>query len=167
MPREAEKDPHVYAEYLKERMYGLLTLMAVNVGLLVSASKISVGYAAITISVTAFGLWSASMLASYLAYRVAHDAAMPRYRLGHEMMVHRGLLFAALPSLVMLVFAAVDWITLATALLIDIVLAGFTLTLTVFRSAKTAHNSWRSASVIALVQLSIILMIVFIKSSAK
>lgn len=167
MPREAEKDPHIYAEYLKERMYGLLTLMAVNVGLLVSAHKITVGYAAVTIAITAFGLWSASLLASYLAYRVAHDAAMPRYRAGHEMMIHRGLLLAALPSLTMLTFVAADWIALATALLIDIVLAGFTLTLTVFRSAKTAHNSWLSATIIALVQLAIILSIVFIKSSAK
>lgn len=80
MPKEALTNQQVYVDYLKERIYGVLTLMAVNVGLLMSAEKLTIAYASITIVFTTFGLWSASMLASYTAHRVAHDSALSGYR---------------------------------------------------------------------------------------
>ena len=54
MPKEALTNQQVYVDYLKERIYGVLTLMAVNVGLLMSAEKLTIAYASITIVFTTF-----------------------------------------------------------------------------------------------------------------
>lgn len=167
MPSEAQTDSHVYVEYLKERIYGMLTLMAVSAGLLVAAQYLSIAQAAITIAATASGLWIASLLASYAAWQFAHDEKIPRYRLVHEIAVHRGLLLAALPALGLLGVAATGAIDLQTALIADIVLSAFSLATTFARAAKTKHNSLLMASVLTAIQVLIVLGIVWLKASSK
>ncbi len=167
MPKEALKSQQVYVDYLKERIYGVLTVMAVNVGLLMSAEKLTIAYASITISLTTFGLWGASMLASYTAHRVAHDSALSDYRWGHELVVHRGLVLAGVPSLLMLMLAGLGFIDLSTALLADIALSVVSLLVTLAKSAKTKENSLGTAVVVGVAHCIVVSVIILLKSLAK
>jgi hypothetical protein len=166
-PKNIRTDSHVYAEYLRERIYGLLTLMAVNTSMLMSEKAVTVRYAMLTIIITTSGLWAASMIAAYVSFRIAHDIHMPNYHLTHELSVHRGLLWAGVPSIVMLCMAAFGWIEVSTALLCDVALAGSGLLVSVWRSAKTQHNSYRDAVILSVIQLAVVAAIVAVKSAAK
>lgn len=150
-------------QYLRERIYGSLTLMAVNLGLLLSVERITPTHALGVVLSTAFGLWGASLLAEYISYRVTHDASMPLSALRHEFIVHRALLLSALPSVIILGFVLLDALSLRTGLIIDVGLAIIALSVTVFRSAKTAQNSHSTALISVGLQLLAVSVVLIIK----
>jgi hypothetical protein len=155
-----------YAAFLKEQIYGSFTLLAVNVGLLIKPS-LTVESAFITVLSTAFGLWLASLLASVIAYRVVHDKNMPRTEFIHDLTVHRGLLVAAVPSVLMFGLAAFDWIELRTAIIAAISLAVVGMTVAILRSAKTRSNSLTTALISIGVQSAVAALIIVVKLGAK
>lgn len=155
-----------YAAFLKEQIYGSFTLLAVNIGLLLK-HDVSVGNAFITIITTATGLWLASMLAAVIAYRVVHDKNMPRAEFIHELTIHRGLIVAAVPSLLLLTIAALSWIEVNTAIIASIVLAIIGMTVAILRSAKTGSNSLVTALISVGIQLVAAAVIILVKLGAK
>ncbi|MES2876620.1 MAG: hypothetical protein V4678_04085 [Patescibacteria group bacterium] len=155
-----------YAAFLKEQIYGSFTLLAVNFGLFVK-SDLSVKNAFITITTTAIGLWLASMLAAVIAFRVVHDKNMPRKELIHELTIHRGLLVAAVPSLLMFSLAALGLIQIQTAIIAAITLAIVGMTVAILRSAKTSSNSIATAFISIGVQAVAAAVIILIKLGAK
>lgn len=155
-----------YAAFLKEQIYGSFTLLAVNIGLLVKPD-VKVESAFITIISTAVGLWLASLLASVIAYRVVHDKNMPRKEFVHELTVHRGLLVAAVPSLLMFTLAAIGAIEIRTALIAAVSLAIVGMTVAILRSAKTGSNSLVTALISVGIQSAVAAAIIFIKLGAK
>jgi hypothetical protein len=155
-----------YAAFLKEQIYGSFTLLAVNIGLLIKPG-LKVESAFIAIFSTAFGLWLASLLASVIAYRVVHDKNMPRTEFVHELTVHRGLLVAAVPSVLMFSLAALDAIELRTAIIAAVSLAVVGMTVAILRSAKTRSNSLVTALISIGVQAAVAVVIIFIKLGAK
>lgn len=157
------EDRDLYAAYLRERLYGTLTLMAVVASLLATGTQ-SVAHATVSILSTVGGLWLASFFATITAHRVVHDKPLRRNELWHEFIIHRGLLSAAVPSLALLGLAALGFIGLQTALMTDIVLAiAFTVT-AVLRSAKTNENSRHTAVILSIVQLGLAGSIIAVKS---
>ncbi len=155
-----------YAAFLKEQIYGSFTLLAVNIGLLVKGDP-SIKNAFITIITTSIGLWLASMLAVVIAFRVVHDKNMPRGEFIHEITIHRGLLVAAVPSLLMFSLAAVKLIQTDTAIIAAITLAIVGMTVAILRSAKTNSNSLVTAMISIGIQAAAAALIVLIKLGAK
>ena len=155
-----------HAAFIKEQIYGSFTLLAVNIGLLVKPG-IMVRDAAIAIVSTAAGLWLASLLASVIAYRVVHDKNMPRTELVHEFTIHRGLLVAAIPSLLMLALASLTIIEVQTAIIAAISLAIVGMTVAILRSAKTSSNSLITALISIGIQAAVAALIIFVKLGAK
>ena len=152
--------------FVKERIYGSVTLLAINVSLLVHEG-LTVKYAFSAILATALGLWLASIFAAVTAYRIVHDKNMPREEIVHEFTIHRGLLFAALPSVIMLSLAAFEIIALKTAIIADISLAIVAMIITIMRSAKTSSNSLQTALISVLIQAGVAGLIIVIKLGAE
>lgn len=159
-PSKQGREKH--AAYIKERIYGSVTVLAVNVGLLLHDDT-TVQSAYITVASTIGGLWLASMFASVLSYRIIHDNAMKRREFIHELAVHRGLLFAAVPSMLMFSLAAFDVTSIKTAIIADIVLALIALTVTMIIAGKTERNSTKTVIVSIIIQAVIAGLIVLIK----
>lgn len=155
-----------YAAFLKEQIYGSFTLLAVNIGLFIKPG-LKVESAFITIASTAMGLWLASLLASVIAYRVVHDKNMPRREFVHDIAVHRGLLVAAVPSLLMFSLAALNLIEIRTAVIAAISLAIVGMTVAILRSAKTGSNSLVTALISVGIQTAVGAAIILIKLGAK
>jgi hypothetical protein len=155
-----------YAAFLKEQIYGSFTLLAVNIGLLLKAD-VSIKNAFITIASTAGGLWLASLLASVIAYRVVHDKNMPREEFIHELTVHRGLIVAAVPSLLMFTLAALDIMEIQTAILTAIGLAVIGMTVAILRSGKTRSNSIVTTLISVGLQSAAAIIIILVKLAAK
>lgn len=152
------------AAFMKERLYGAVTLLAVNFGLLAqTGGGLTIKQAFITILTTTFGLWAASLLASVLAYRVVHDKNMPRKDFVYEVTVHRGLLLAAVPSVLMLSLAGLDVIELRTAIIADITLALTAMGVTILRSAKTESNSFVTAAISIALQTGFAVAVIVLK----
>lgn len=155
-----------YAAFLKEQIYGSFTLLAVNIGLLIKPG-LKVESAFIAVLSTAFGLWLASLLASVIAYRVVHDKNMPRQEFIHELTVHRGLLVAAVPSILMFSLAAISLIELRTAIIAAVTLAIVGMTVAILRSAKTRSNSLVTAFISIGVQSVAAAVIILVKLGSK
>lgn len=152
--------------FTNERIYGSVTVLAINVGLLVKDDS-SISNAFITIVSTVFGLWLASLFAAVVAYRVVHDSNMPRHDFIHELTAHRGLLVAGIPSLAMLGLAALGLIALPTAIIASISLAAISTVVTVLRSGKTKSNSIITALTVAAIQAVVVGLIIVVKLGAK
>lgn len=156
----------VRAAFAKERIYGSVTILALNFSMLFKPS-LTVAEAYITIISTIVGLWLASQFASVLGYRIVHDKNMPRHEFIQEIAVHRGMLLAAVPSLIMFSFAALGWIAIKTALIADIALALVALAITIFRSGKTRTNSFKMAIISIAIQVVVAGIIVLVKLGAE
>lgn len=154
------------AAFVKERIYGTVTLLAINTSLLIHEG-LTVKYAFSAILATAFGLWMASIFAAVTSYRIVHDRVMPRDHVVHEFTIHRGLLLAAVPSVIMLSLAAFELVALRTAIITDICLAVVALTVTILRSAKTSSNSLTTALISVAIQAAVAVLIVLIKLGAE
>lgn len=150
------------AEFIKYRIYGGVTILAVNVGLLVK-SGVTVNYAYISIITTIIGLWLASIFAEVLSYRIVNDKNMPKADFVHEVTVHRGLLLAAVPSMLMFSLAAFELIAIRTAIIADICLVIIAMTLTILQSSKTKSNSLKTALVSVILQSAAAALIVLVK----
>ena len=150
---------------MKERIYGAVTLMAVNAGFLLQPN-LTVNHAFVIIVSTTLGLWLASMFAAVMAFRLVHDRNMPRDEYVHELTIHRGLLFAAVPSVIMLSLAAFELIELRTAIIADISLAIVAMTVTIIRSAKTSTNTIQTALISIGLQALVAGIIIVIKLGA-
>jgi hypothetical protein len=154
------------AAFAKERIYGSVTILAVNFSMLFK-SGVTVADAYITVIATIGGLWMASLFASVLGYRIVHDKNMPRDEFIHELAVHRGMLLAAVPSMIMFSLAAFDLVSIRTALIVDIALAMVALSVTIFRSGKTRSNSYITAFVSVAIQVVIAGLIILLKLGAE
>lgn len=154
------------AAFLKERIYGSVTLMAVNVGLLFQP-RLTVDHAFVIIISTTLGIWLASMFSAVMAYRLTHNKKMQLDQIIHELAIHRGLLLAGLPSIIMLSLAALEFIHLRTAILADITLAVVGMTVAILRSAKTSTNTLQTALISFAFQAAVAAGIILIKFGAE
>lgn len=116
VPRE------LHAEFIRERIYGAVTLMAVSAGLLFVYDDITVGHAFSVITSTALGLWAASLFAFFMSHRLVHDTPMNRKEAWRGIIAHRGILVSATAPILLLLVAATGLIEVQTALTAQIVL---------------------------------------------
>ncbi|MEV3858242.1 hypothetical protein AB0J38_28465 [Streptomyces sp. NPDC050095] len=112
-------DADVLRERFKERIYASLSLLAVLVGLAQGGHPTHVG-AAVSVAVTALGLWLATLVADLQAHPVAHGR-MPRLpEIRHTLFTSSPLLTSAAGPLLLIGLSAVGAPELTTALWISV-----------------------------------------------
>ncbi|MEU0900373.1 hypothetical protein [Streptomyces massasporeus] len=105
----------VLADRLKERIYATITMIAVVVGL--SFGEVSALGAVATVLTTALGLWLAALVADQQAHRTVHRHLATGHELRRMLYVSSPLLSCAAGPSVLIALAALDVLTLRTALL--------------------------------------------------
>ncbi|MEU2677566.1 hypothetical protein ABZ638_11795 [Streptomyces sp. NPDC007107] len=100
---------------LKERIYATITMIAVVVGL--SLSEAGTTGALATVLTTALGLWLAALVADQQAHRTVHGHLATGHDLRRMLYVSSPLLSCALGPGVMIALAALDVMSLSTALM--------------------------------------------------
>lgn len=160
-PSPRQRD--LYAAFLRERLYGTLTLMGVSIGLLLSPET-TLGHAVGSIVGTGAGLWLASFFATVIAHRAVHDQPLTRRQIWHEFAVHWGLVGAMAIPLILLCMAWAGWIDVRTALMVDVVLAvSFTLS-AILRAAKTRQDNLRTSIVLGGIQFVLAALVIAAKT---
>ncbi|MBW8486470.1 hypothetical protein [Actinomadura parmotrematis] len=112
---DARLAPELAAERLKERIYATITMVAVLIGLTFAGGLDALG-AALTVAVTALGLWLASLVADVQAHRTVHRASLDRSGMREALFVSSPLLLAAVSPLVLVALSALGAMGLVTAL---------------------------------------------------
>ena len=149
--------------YLRERIYGVITLLGISIGLLINSSNVTAPYALAAITTAALSLWVAGVFSELVAYRVVHDAPLPKRELMRHVVKHNGILVAAVPSLIFLTASILQIVSLRTALIVDIVLSIFSLSVIMVRAAVTPKNSVTSILMSLAAQALIALLIIALK----
>lgn len=165
-PKPSEMSRELLAEYLRERIYGLITLLAINIGLFAAVDHLTTWAAVVTVVSTVVGLWGAALFADVMSYRVLHDKSMPTAEFRHIFIAKRGILVAAISTLFFLILAAIDIVSLRNALLIDIILSALALLVILIRSAKTSSNTWLTTGIILGFQAIFAIGVIWLKFSA-
>ncbi|MEG8275275.1 hypothetical protein [Streptomyces sp. AHA2] len=111
---ETEADAGVLADRLKERIYATITMIAVVVGL--SLGEVGSLGALATVLTTALGLWLAAFVADQQAHRTVHRRFATGRELRRMLYVSSPLLSAAVGPAVLIGLAALDVLSLDTAL---------------------------------------------------
>ncbi|MEU0137891.1 hypothetical protein ABZ172_28230 [Streptomyces sp. NPDC006296] len=111
----AERTADTLADRLKERIYATITMIAVVVGL--SAGEAGTAGALATVLTTALGLWLAAFVADQQAHRTVHRHFATGHDLRRMLYVSSPLLSCAAGPSVMIGLAALDVLSLSTALM--------------------------------------------------
>lgn len=107
-------DAGVLVDRLKERIYATITMIAVVVGL--SLGEVSSLGAVATVLTTALGLWLAAFVADQQAHRTIHGHLATGHELRRMLYVSSPLLSCAAGPAVLIGLAALDVLSLDTAL---------------------------------------------------
>ncbi|MFF5483494.1 hypothetical protein ACFY5C_40125 [Streptomyces sp. NPDC012935] len=114
----AGKDPPSTADWLnwlKERLYATITMIAVVIGLTAAEDPSSAG-AATSVAAAAGGLWLATIVADEQAHRTVHGRIATGAELRRMLWVSSPLLLSAVGPLILIGSAALDVMDLDTAL---------------------------------------------------
>ncbi|MFI6435933.1 hypothetical protein [Streptomyces sp. NPDC050759] len=106
-------------ERLKERIYAVITMLAVLVGLAQNVHT-RPSTAALYVTGTAVGLWLATLVADMQAQRVVHQRLADRRRVRHLLFVSSPLLSCAAGPLLLIALSAAGGFDLSTALWIAV-----------------------------------------------
>ncbi|MFE4263749.1 hypothetical protein [Streptomyces sp. NPDC056883] len=109
----------MWAERLKERIYASLTLLAVLVGLTQGRDPSHLG-AAVSVAVTALGLWLATLVADFQAHPVVHGTHVTARETRRLLFTSAPLLTSAIGPLVLIGLSALGALPLTTALWISV-----------------------------------------------
>ncbi|WP_256925313.1 hypothetical protein [Streptomyces sp. Amel2xC10] len=112
---DAGADPAVLADRLKERIYATITMIAVVVGL--SFGEVDALGAIATVLTAALGLWLAALVADQQAHRTVHRHLATGRELRRMLYVSSPLLSCAVGPAVLIALAALDVLSLESALL--------------------------------------------------
>lgn len=156
----------LYARFLSERIYGAMTILAVNVGLLLDLQSTNVTKASIVIISTTLGLWLASMFAEEISHKVIHGEIMSRQEFKKMFISHIGIISAGVPSLIMMFLAFIGFLTIRTAIQIDVVITSATLLLYILRSFNVKGYGRVTSLLSILVQILVAGLIILIKLKA-
>lgn len=151
----------IYAEFLSERIYGTITLLAVCLNMYANYETVTLTQAFSTILATALGLWAASLFAEYTAYHVVHDHVMSRKNAMTYLVTHRGILTSAVPALILLTVAYTGIIEVKTALLTSIIVACSVILLLIFYAAQSTTDSSR-ITIAAIISQTIVAAIIIV-----
>lgn len=163
-PREYTKhEKEVYARFLSERLYGSVTILAINIGLLLNIDGITVRQVFTTIFTTALGLWLASLFAEEVSHKVVHGKTMDAHEFRVMMVSHLGIILAALPSLFVVGLIFFKVIVLRTAIEIGISITATTILLYIIRSINIQGRSRTTSLISVFLQILVAALVIVIK----
>lgn len=117
---DTEEKRQVFAEYIKERLYGSITLLAVEITLLPHVHQFWTDHALFMIISTTLGLWLASIFSSIIAYKMIHQDNTVHGEIKKSIISHRGILVAAIPSVCIIALSYFPFIPLESTLIASI-----------------------------------------------
>ncbi|MGW3622918.1 hypothetical protein [Streptomyces sp. NPDC000880] len=150
------------AARLKERIYATITLTAVVVTL-AEAKATDQAEAALTVAVTALGVWLATLVADEQAHRAMSGHGANRAEIRTALHVSSPLLLSAVGPLVLIGMSALGVISLGTALLISAGVEVASLFLWGWRTGLRMGNGPMSALVSGLLDTVIGMGVVAVK----
>lgn len=120
-PRVEERGDVVaaLASRLKERIYAILTVIAVTLGIALTGSGSHLG-AAVSVAGTALGLWLATIAGDQQAHSVVHRGFARGIELRRMLFVSSPLLTAAVGPLVLIALSSLGVMALSTALYVSV-----------------------------------------------
>jgi hypothetical protein len=129
-------------EFLKERIYATITLLALLATLWQTAEHITAKGAIFSVIGTVIGLWLAVGVSARMSYKVAHGKNMDIAEYIKISRAHSALLAPAFPVVVLILVSLTDLISLKTALFISMLVlllsfAGFSL-----MAGRRIHSNW-------------------------
>lgn len=130
------------SRYIQERIYGTITLLATNLGLLSQIEHLNAKQVAMTIFTTAIGLWLASVFAEILAHKITQKH-QKNFSEKISLKNSLGILQSAGFSFIMSFLAIFQIIPLRSALLSAIILAFLQIfAIIIFISYQKETNFW-------------------------
>ncbi len=114
-----ETKRQVFWEYIKERLYGSITLLSVEITLLIHVHNMNTGHALFVVLSTIVGLWLASIFSSILASKMIHRENA-HGEIIKSIVSHRWLLVSVIPSACLIALSYIPFISLEAALLSSI-----------------------------------------------
>ena len=120
------------SEFLKERIYATITLIALLATLWQAADHFTARGAALSVFGTTIALWLAVGIASRMSYHVVNGKRMSAKAYWQILRSHAALLIPAAPVLIMIGISALGLLSLTAALMISMIMlllsfAGFSL----------------------------------------
>lgn len=160
--RPHDADPEARADALKERIYVTFTSLAVVIALSSHLEAENPGGAATTLALTAFGTVLAVFVADVLAHLTVHGVVPSASEMRHMMSVSFGALTVIVVPLVLLGLAALEVLTLATALLVASVVLIATLGIVTLIAMRRLRLDWwkKGIALAAIVVLGALVLVV-------
>lgn len=129
-------------EFLKERIYATITLLALLATLWQSAQHVTAKGAIFSVVGTVIGLWLAVGIAARMSYKVAHGKNMNALEYIKISRTHSALLAPAFPVVMLILISLTDLFSLKTALFASMIalllsFAGFSLL-----AGRRIHSNW-------------------------
>lgn len=152
----------VWGERLKERIYASLTLLAVLVGLAQGGHPTHKG-AAVSVGVTALGLWLATLVADLQAHPVVHGNRLSLRKIRTTLFTSGPLLSSAIGPVVLIALSAAGVLYLTTALWISVGSEVAALALWGFAGGRRTGAGPLRATVVAALNAVIGLAVVAVK----
>lgn len=150
-------NPH----YLKERIYGSITLLATNIAILLHIYDFTIHSALSTIITTILGLWLAGIFAEILAEKVIWNPSHHEKKKIFQNSL--GILESAKFSIFAIFLAFFEIISLKWAIFSSIILAVLQIIAIIFFvSMKKVNNLWWNFSLI-FVQILVFILIISLK----
>lgn len=158
-----EKQIDYIADFMKERIYANITLLAVLAVLWEGADHSTHLKATLSIIGATIALWLASMISTQMAYQMAHGKIMSRSKFTADSIKHAALLLSAFFPLLMVGFSAFGLIDLKSALLGAIILSILSLFAWSVRAGRSMHSSFKSILIVSSLETAVGLGIVALK----
>jgi bacteriorhodopsin len=128
----SKEEAELVTEFLKERIYATITLIALLATLWRAAEYLSPLNAALSVAGTVVALWLAIGIASRMSYQAVNGRRMNIRVYGQILRLHSALLVPAFPVLFLIGVSAIGIVSLETALFSSMIIlllsfAGFSL----------------------------------------
>lgn len=163
----SESELDYIADFMKERIYATITLLAVLAVLWEGASHYSHTKAALSVFTAALALWLASSISTQMAHQAAHGKLMSRDEFIRSEVKHAALLLSAFFPLLLIGLSWIGLIGLKTALLIAIIISIFSLFIWSVRAGRSMHTSFKVILVVGCLETLVGLGVVALKIFAE
>jgi len=163
----SEQQLDYIADFMKERIYATITLLAVIAILWEGAGHYTPGKAALSILATALALWLASSISTQMSYKVAHGKIMPRRQFISNEVKHAVLLLSAFFPLLLVGVSSLGFISLKLALFVAMITSIGSLFLWSIRAGRSMHSSFKVILVVGCLETLVGLGVVALKIFAE
>lgn len=151
------------AENMRERIYATITLLAVIAAHWQTVSHHSVRGTVLAIAGAVVALWMATLISARMSYRAVHGKIVESTEYRRIMFTSAGLLAPAVTPIILVLLAVTGLYSLATALLLSMVVLLLSLFLFSFSAGLKIYTSkWRLLAV-SLLEMAVGIGVIVLK----